>query len=130
MTNGAWLVLFPKARIPTKDAVIAKLSTLRNARVTDLGDMEFTVTTNGGSFDVSLNTLPYVLEETRFLVDQRRGSLERAAEIATYDARFELLFDEKDMARGDLFDPLLGAAERLEKLTSGVVYEANTGEFQ
>lgn len=128
MTNEAWFVLFSKARIPTKEAVIATLSTLRSAKVTDLGEMEFTVTTDGGSFDVSLNTLPYVLEETRFLIDQHRESLERADEIATYDVRFELLFDNRDM--GDLFNPLLAAAERLEKLTSGVVYEANTGEFQ
>lgn len=128
MTNEAWFVLFPKARIPTKEAVIATLSTLRTAKVTDRGDMEFTVTTNGGSFDVSLNTLAYVQEETRFLVDQRRESLESADEIATYDVRFELLFDSRDM--GDLFNPLLAAAERLAKLTSGVVYEANTGEFQ
>ena len=106
------------------------MSTIRSARVTDLGDMEFTVRTEGGSFDVALNTPPYVLEETRFLVDRRRESLERANEIATREARFELLFDEKHMAKGDLFDPLLGAAEHLEKLTSGVVYEPNTGEFQ
>jgi hypothetical protein len=130
MTNGAWFVLFAKAHIPTKEAVLAALSTLRSAKVTDLGEMEFTVTTHGGSFDVSLNTLPYVLEETRFIVDQHRGSLERADEIATYDVRFELLFDHRDMAKGDLFDPMLGAAERLEKLTSGVVYETDTGEFQ
>jgi hypothetical protein len=108
--------------------VIATLSTLRSAKVTDLGDMEFTVTTDGGRFDVSMNTLPDVLEETRFLVDENRESLERADEIATYDVRFELQFDSRDM--GSLFNPLLAAAERLEKLTSGVVYEANTGEFQ
>jgi hypothetical protein len=128
MTNEAWFVLFPKVRIPTKEAVIATLSTLRSAKVTDLGDMEFTVTTDGGSFDVSLNTLPYVLEETRFLVDENRKTLERADEIATYDVRFELQFDSRDIS--NLFNPLLAAAERLEKLTSGVVYEANTGEFQ
>ncbi|MBV8760172.1 MAG: hypothetical protein JO257_22965 [Deltaproteobacteria bacterium] len=123
-------MLFPKARIPTKEAVIATLSTIRSAKVTDLGDMEFTVVTDGGTFDVSLNTLAYVLEETRFVVDENRKSVERADEIATYDARFELLFDERDMASGDIFNPLLAAAERLEKLTSGVVYETNTGEFQ
>jgi hypothetical protein len=128
VTTEAWFVLFPKARIPTKEAVIASLNTLRNAKVTDRGEMEFTVTTDGGSFDVSLNTLPYVLEETHFLVDENRESLERADEIATYDVRFELQFDSRDM--GNLFNPLLAAAERLEKLTSGVVYEANTGEFQ
>lgn len=94
--------------------------------MTDLGDIAFTVRTKGASFDVALNTPPYVVEETRFLVDRRRESLERANEIATHEARFELLFDENDMAKGDLFDPLLGAAERLEKLTSDVVYEPVT----
>ncbi len=130
MTTEAWFVLFPKARIPTKEAVIASLNTLRNAKVTDLGEMEFTVVTDGGSFDVGLNAQSYVAIETREVVDRNRDALENADEIATYDARLELLFDNRDMAKGDLFNPLLAAAERLAKLTSGVVYEANTGDFQ
>jgi hypothetical protein len=128
MTNGAWFVLFPKARIPTKDAVIATLRTLRSATVTDRGEMEFTVATDGGSFDVSLNTLSYVLEETRFALDRNGDALDNPDEVATYDARFELLFDYLDI--GDLFNPLLAAAERLAKLTSGVVYESDNGVFQ
>jgi len=128
VTNGAWFVLFPKARIPTKEAAISTLSTLRSAKVTDRGDMEFTVATDGGSFDVALNTLSYVVEEARFAVDRNGDALDNADEVATYDARFELLFDQRDM--GDLFNPLLGAAERLAKLTSGVVYETDNGVFQ
>jgi hypothetical protein len=122
--------MFPKARVPSKEAVISTLSTIRSAKVTDRGEMEFTVTTDGGSFDVGLNTLSFVLEETRFVVDRNRDALDNADEVATYDARFELNFDQRDMANGDLFNPLLAAAERLAKLTSGVVYESNTGEFQ
>ncbi len=123
-------MLFPKARIPTKEAVIASLNTLRNAKVTDRGEMEFTVATDGGNFDVALNTESYVVEEARFAVDSNRGALDNPDEVATFDARFELLFDHRDMANGDLFDPLLGAAERLAKLTSGVVYETDNGVFQ
>lgn len=128
MTNGAWFVLFPKARTPSKDAVHNTLSTIRGARVTDRADMEFTVATDGGSFDVSLNRLSYVVEESRFAVDRDRASLDNPDEVATYDARFELLFDHRDM--GNLFNPLLAAAERLAKLTSGVVYESDNGVFQ
>jgi len=127
-TTGAWFVLFPNARVPTEEAVIATLSTLRSAKVTDLGDMEFTVITDGGSFDVALNAESYVIIETREAVERNRDALDNADEIATYDARFELLFEQQDM--GDLFNPILGAAERLAKLTSGVVYESNNGVFQ
>ncbi len=128
MSTGAWFVLFPKGRVPTEAAVAATLSTLRSANVTALGDMEFTISAGGGSFDVALNAESYVIIETREAVERNRGALDNADEIATYDARFELLFDQQDM--GDLFNPILGAAERLAKLTSGVVYESNNGVFQ
>lgn len=130
MGTGTWVVLFRKARVPTNEAVVATLSTLRSAKVTDRGEMEFTVSTDGGSFDVALNTESYVVEEARFAVDRNGDALDNPDEVATYDARFELLFDHRDMAKGDLFNPLLAAAERLAKLTSGVVYEIDSGEFQ
>lgn len=128
MSTGAWFVMFPKARVPTKEAVIATLRSLRSAKVTDRGDMEFTVTTDEGTFDVGLNTLSFVVIESREAVERNRDALENADEVASYDARLELNFDQRDM--GDLFNPLLAAAERLAKLTSGVVYESNNGVFQ
>jgi hypothetical protein len=85
--------------------------------------MEFTISAGGGSFDVALNAVPYVIIETREAVERNRDVLDNADEIATYDARFELLFDHQDIR--ELFNPILGAAERLAKLTSGVVYESN-----
>ena len=90
--------------------------------------MEFNVLTDGGSFDLGLNAEPYVVIETRNAVGRNRDALDHADEVATYDARLELLFDHRDM--GELFNPLLAAAERLAKLTSGVVYESNNGVFQ
>lgn len=128
MSTGAWFVMFPKARLPTKEAVIATLRSLRSANVTDRGDMEFTVTTDEGTFDVGLNTLSFVVIESREAVERNRDALENADEVASYDARFELNFEQRHM--GNLFNPLLAAAERLAKLTSGVVYESNNGVFQ
>jgi hypothetical protein len=130
MGTGTWVVMFPKTRIPTKEALITTLSSLRSAKVTDRGGMAFTVATNGGSFDVALNAESYVVLETREAVDRNGDALDNADEVAKYDARFELLFDHRDMAKGDLFNPLLAAAERLAKLTSGVVYEVDNGVFQ
>jgi hypothetical protein len=128
VSTGAWFVLFPKARVPAEEAVIATLSTIPNANVTAMADMEFIVSVGGKSFDVALNAESYVIIETREAVHRNRDALDSADKIATYDARFELLFDQKDM--GDLFNLIIGAAERLEKLTSGVVYESNNGVFQ
>jgi hypothetical protein len=130
VSTGAWFVMFPKARVPSKEAIMSTLSTIRSAKLTDRGEMEFTVTTDGGSFDVGLNTLSFAVIEAREAVEQNRDALENADEVATYDARLELNFDHRDMARGDIFNPLLTAAERLAKLTSGVVYESNNGVFQ
>ena len=113
MSTGAWFVLFPKARVPSKEAIISTLSTIRTSKVTDVGEMAFTVTTDGGSFDVGLNAESYVVVETREKVDRHRDVLDNPDEIATYDARFELLFDLRDMASGEIFNPLLAAAERL-----------------
>ena len=128
MTSGEWFVLFPKARLPSKDDVLSTLRRTRNAVVTDQGDMEFNVTVGAVSFGVGLNTLPYVFTETQETVEQHRATLDNADEIDTYDARFELVFDQTDI--GDLFNPLCAASERLAKLTSGVVYEVNNGVFQ
>ena len=128
MGTGAWFVWFPKARGPSTEAVVATLTAIGDMKVTDRGDMEFTVISDGGTFDVALNAEPYVVSETREAVDRNRDALINADEVATYDARLELLFDHRDM--GELFNPLLAAAERLAKLTSGVVYESNNGVFQ
>jgi len=138
MTGGSWFVLFPKARVPSKDAVMSTLGQIRNATVTDLGElnpgvlkpgeMEFTVAVRGKSFDVALNASSYVVIETREAVAENRASLDHPDKVETYDTRFELLFDQTDM--GELFNPLLAAAERLAKLTAGVVYEADNGVFQ
>ncbi len=128
MSTGAWFVLFPKARVPSKEAIISTLNAIGDMTVTDLGDMEFTVVTDGGSFDVALNVESYVVTETGEALDRNRDGLDNADEVATFDARLELLFDDGDM--GELFNPLLVTAERLAKLTSGVVYESNNGVFQ
>ena len=136
MTDGAWFVLFPKERVPSKDSVRSTLSQIRDATLTDQEEpgalepeeMGFTVAVHGKSFGVGLNTWSYVVIETREAVARNRALLDHPDEVATYDARFELLFDYRDM--GDLFNPLLAAAERLAKLTSGVVYESNNGVFQ
>jgi hypothetical protein len=136
MTSGAWFVLFPKARMPSKGAVMSTLNEIGDATdqgelnpgVLKPGEMEFSVTVPGGTFHVALNTLSYVLIETHTAVARDRKSLDHPEEVETYDARFELLFDYRDI--GDLFNPLLAAAERLAELTSGVVYESNNGVFQ
>lgn len=128
MGTGAWFVLFPKARVPTKEAILSTLRTVRSAQVTDVGEMSFTVVTDGGSFGVGLNAQSYVVIETREAVDRNRDALENPDEVATYDARLELLFEHGDM--GELFNPLLVTAERLAELTSGVVWESDNGVFQ
>lgn len=128
MSTGAWLVLFPKARVPSKEAIISTLNAIGDMTVTDLGDMEFTVMTDDGSFDVALNAEPYVVIETREAVDRNGDTLDNPDEVATYDARLEILFDNRDM--DELFNPILVTAERLAKLTSGVVYESDNGVFQ
>lgn len=56
------------------------------------------------------------------------STLNAIREIATYEARLEILFDHRDM--GELLNPLLATAGRLAKLTSGVVYESSNGVFQ
>jgi hypothetical protein len=128
MSTGAWFVLFRKARVPSKEAIISTLTAIGDINVTDLGDMEFTVVSDGRSFDVALNAEPYVVIETREAVERNREALDNADELATYDARLELIFDHRDM--GELFNPLLVTAERLAELTSGVVYESSNGVFQ
>ena len=99
----------------------ATLNKVRNATVTKLADLEFSVTVGKMSFDVTLN-------EAKAAVERNGGALAKRDEVKTYDVRFELLLDHADM--GDLFNPLLSAAEKLAKLTNGVVYESDNGVFQ
>jgi hypothetical protein len=126
--NEAWYVMFPKARVPSENAVSEVLRSIRGATIRSEGELAFTVEVGRRSFVVAINALPHIVAETRALVEQHRAALDDPAVIETYDARLELWFDEGDM--GDLFNPILAAAERLAELTGGVVYEANTGVFQ
>ena len=128
MTNGAWFVMFPKTRLPTEAAVKAALAKVRDSKVTKTAEMEFTVAVGRTSFDVTLNDRSWVATETREVVERKGESLANPDEVRTYDSRFELLFDHRDM--GDLFGHLFSAAEKLAKLTNGVVYESDNGVFQ
>lgn len=128
MTNGAWFVMFPKDRLPAEETVKATLDKIRDARVTKLETMEFTVAVAKTSFDVTLNDESYVVGETREFVGSDGSSLSNRDEVMKYDLRFELLFDHADM--GKLFPSLLTVAEKLAKLTNGVVYEPDNGVFQ
>jgi hypothetical protein len=129
MTSNAWFVLFPQSRIPAKNAVLEALRKIKGARVeTDGEAMSFTVITAGGSFGVGLNVTADVAIETCEAVERAGGGRDDASTIAGYDARFELLFNRDEI--GDLFNPLLTAAERLAELTRGVVYESDNRAFQ
>ena len=128
MRNGAWFVMFPKDRLPPEEGVKATLSKVRGAVVTRIAEMEFTVAVGKMSFGVTLNDKSWVATETKQAVEQNGDSLPNRDEIKKYEMRFELLFDQTDM--GDLFNPLLSAAEKLAKLTDGVVYESDNGVFQ
>ena len=128
MRNGAWFVMFPKNRVPREAEVKAVLEKVRNVTVTTSANMEFSVAAGKQSFVVALNDQSWVATETKEAVDRNGGSLSNRAAVASYDARFELQFDHGDMA--DLFAPILSAAEKLAKLTGGVIYESDNGVFQ
>jgi len=128
MQNGAWLVMFPKVRLPPEEVVKATLDKIRNSKVTKIEEMEFTVAVGKTSFDVTLNDESWVAIETKEFVEEHGDSLANRDEVRNYDVRFELLFDHRDM--GDLFGQLFSAAEKLAKLTNGVVYEPGNGVFQ
>jgi hypothetical protein len=128
MSDGTWFVMFSKEHLPSEAAVKAALAKVRDVSVTKAAEMEFTVTAATASFTVALNDESWVAIETKEVVERKGGSLPNRAEVARYDARFELLFDQADM--GDLFAPILSAAERLETLTKGIIYEADNGVFQ
>ncbi|MCW5801204.1 MAG: hypothetical protein KIT31_02230 [Deltaproteobacteria bacterium] len=129
MKSNAWFVLFPKAKLPGKESVLRTLREIKGVRVDTTGEaMKFTVIAVGGHFDVGLNVSMDVVVESREAVERARDELEKPEEIAAYDARFELLFSRDEI--GVLFNPLLAAAERLARLTAGVVYESDNGVFQ
>jgi len=128
MRNGAWFVMFPKDRLPPEADIKAVLDKVRNATVSRSGKMEFAVVAGKASFDIALNDQSWVATETKEAVERNGGSLSNRAAVASYDARFELQFDHGDMA--DLFAPILSAAEKLAKLTGGVIYESDNGVFQ
>jgi len=128
MRNGAWFVMFPRDRLPAEAQIKAALDKVRFVTVKKRAKMEFTVEAEEASFAIGLNDTPSVAIEIKEAVDHNGGSLSNRAEVAKYDARFEIVFDQDDM--GDLFAPILSAAEKLAKLTKGVIYEADNGVFQ
>jgi hypothetical protein len=128
MTNGAWFVMFPKDRTPSEEGVKAALDKIRSSKVTKIEDMEFTVAIGKTSFDVTLNDESWVAIETKEIVERNGDLLANRDEVRGYDVRFELLFDHRDM--GDLFGHLFSAAEKLAKLTNGIIYESDNGVFQ
>ncbi|MBX3161059.1 MAG: hypothetical protein KF773_34180 [Deltaproteobacteria bacterium] len=129
MKSNAWFILFPKSKLPGKESVLRTLREIQGVRVETTGEaMTFTVIAGGGRFDIGLNVSTEVAIEAREAVERARDALEKPDEIAAYDARFELLFDRDEMSV--VFNPLLAAAERLARLTRGVVYESDNGVFQ
>jgi hypothetical protein len=128
MRNGAWFVMFAKDHLPPEAEIKAALAKVRNVSVTKTAHMEFSVAAGKASFVVTLNDKSWVAAETKEAVERNGGSLSNRAQVAKYDARFELLFEQSAM--GDLFAPILSAAEKLAKLTKGVIYEVDNGVFQ
>ena len=128
MRNGAWFVIFPKERVPSEEHVRNTLNNVRGAVVTKIEEMAFTVSVGEASFGVTLNDKSWVVRESKEAVEDDGQSLTNRDAVKTYDARFELLFDHTDM--GDLFAPLLTTAEKLAKLTDGVIYETDNNVFQ
>jgi len=128
MRTGAWFVMFSKAHLPPEQEIKAALVKVRNATVTKSAEMEFTVEVGKKSFVATLNDKSWVATETKEAVERNGASLSNRDEVKKYDTRFELLFDQTDM--GDLFAPILSAAEKLARLTKGVIYESDNGVFQ
>ena len=120
--------MVPKGRVPPEEGMKATLNKVRGGTVTKIATMEFTVAVGKASFVVTLNGKSWVVTERKEAVKRNGDSLANRDEVAKYDVRFELLFDHTDM--GELFSPLLSAAEKLAKLTNGVVHEADNGVFQ
>jgi hypothetical protein len=67
-------------------------------------------------------------EPVRETVESAGADLANRDEVASFDARFEILFNRD--AIGDLFNPLLAVGEKLAALTGGIVYESDNDAFQ
>jgi hypothetical protein len=101
---------------------------VQGCSVREVATDEYQVTCGSHRFAVALSTQPHVREEARELVESAGTTLPNPDEVATFDARFEILFPRDEI--GDLFNPLLAIADELAMMTGGAVYEPDNDAFQ